>query len=600
MSWWFPRLNKRGDIISGDGVVWLNGDPLLANLDSRRVLLGHSPHWFTEDEIFVSAAEGVSRIVNVHTGNLVREIPEEFNGRISNISGISAGAGHWCGFRPDRGLVYDGGLVSAAAAPGAIDPQTGTLSYLSPYQANVRNVVVNSRVVQTAHCNDLTAGAGWTCWQQYVNGVPRLWGHMSGVVGDLSPMPQGEFSFVGQAARAPNGTLWVSHLTHKGVIVHPWGGHDGYIFDGEFFYHDFGWVPSHSYPGIPMVENKFLVVGTNSRGALRVQTVDITAPRTDLRSYRPSVGVPEPPPPPPENGDIVEINKNAVLAIRDELWNDPELKPRLMANKEETTSRSRRFLAKMVQVGHSRGLTRMGLLYKGSSKGITADIITWKKNGAVAVADVLSGGDGIGEGGAHNREPKKAWKVHGDMPGNWKHVVPGDPEFPQVGGTPVPPQTHKYIGGGNDTGTCDECERSRFDPIHNIPQASQPHIYDGGEQDTGLCDICQKPPTDVLHGTVEPPPPPPPSNDIAELKRQIAELRGHVDSQIAQLSQRIDALASQPPGSGGVPSELVTTVANLEQDVERIKTALSKERVTYGASGGLFGGSHQHKIDPIL
>src|SRR5207247_475086 len=79
-------------------------------------------------------------------------------------------------------------------------------------------------------------------------------------------------------------------------------------------------------------------------------------------------------------------------------------------------------------------------------------------------------------------------------------------------GAAVAAPTHKYDGGGNDTGECDVCHKSRFDPVHQIPMSKVTHAYDGGEQDTGLCDVCQKPQDDPIHRVV--PDPPNNTNDL--------------------------------------------------------------------------------------
>lgn len=292
----------------------------------------------------------------------------------------------------------------------------------------------------------------------------------------------------------------------------------------------------------------------------------------------------------------MEIEKNKVLNIRDELWNDPELTPKLMSNTAETKARTVRFLAHMVLTGHMRGLTRMGLLYK-PGKGITADIITWRKNGAVNVADVLSGGDGIGGGGAHNHPPEKAWQLHGDMPDKWKHVTPGDDEFPDVdsGDMPIPePATHRYVGGGNDTGECDECGQSRFSTVHAIPESKTSHTYDGGEQDTGLCDICQKVFDDVIHSGGMPPPPD--TDEIVALRREVAAAQGMAQSALdeaARAHRRLDQLTTIPgPGPGDD--------SGLRARLDRVVQKLSQRRKTVGASGGLFGGTHTHDIEPLV
>ena len=73
--------------------------------------------------------------------------------------------------------------------------------------------------------------------------------------------------------------LWLAALTNKGLIIYPWGGSSGYILEGEFFYHDAQWI-----------NNAIRIGATNSRGAWVEVYQALTAPRTDLRSYRPTSG----------------------------------------------------------------------------------------------------------------------------------------------------------------------------------------------------------------------------------------------------------------------------------------------------------------------
>lgn len=115
-------------------------------------------------------------------------------------------------------------------------------------------------------------------------------------------------------------------------------------------------------------------------------------------------------------------------------------------------------------------------------------------------------------------------------------VKPVEPE-----GEQPPVQTHRYDGGANDTGICDVCGKSRFDPIHAIPESLVPHAYDGGEQDTGLCDICQKPASDPIH-TSQPPDHPP---DLSEVYAAILAVKADLSEQIASLNTRLDALTSR-------------------------------------------------------
>jgi hypothetical protein len=74
---------------------------------------------------------------------------------------------------------------------------------------------------------------------------------------------------------------------------------------------------------------------------------------------------------------------------------------------------------------------------------------------------------------------------------------------------PPAAETHRYDGGGNDTGKCDRCGQPRAAAVHAIPEAGRQHAYDGGEHDTGVCDICGQAGGAAIHGGGPPPVPPP-------------------------------------------------------------------------------------------
>jgi hypothetical protein len=70
---------------------------------------------------------------------------------------------------------------------------------------------------------------------------------------------------------------------------------------------------------------------------------------------------------------------------------------------------------------------------------------------------------------------------------------------------PIPGDTHRYMGGGNDTGTCDECGKPRMDAVHHVPEGRAPHTPWRGEDEKGDCDICLGPVEgNPLHGNVIP------------------------------------------------------------------------------------------------
>lgn len=385
MSWWYPKFNYRGDVASGNGTIWVNGKEVKDR--DGAVVHGHSPHWYTDDIIFTSGEERKSYLLNIRTGERTT-LPFEFNGRVSNISALSAGLGHWCGWGPgsgSHGLYLDGHLIDAGATPGVIDSETGWFSYLTPYQANVRDIIVNGTKIRTTHATELTGGERWLCWQDFSSGTPRAWGWTpeQGMM-ELSPLPLGEFSFLSEAVRTPNG-LWVATGTHRGVIIHAWGGYDGYILEQEFFYPDAAWL-----------NGRFVLVGTDSRGNLLRHEQDLSHARYDLRTYRPTTGGPVDPPPPPPNGEEPVPYKRQSPDYKSKVVEFANAHPALFESARERPDGSRdpAFIEKLASWMHAKVDPKIGLNGKRGTNTKSTDALSYLNPtgpGGVEVIDVLTG-----------------------------------------------------------------------------------------------------------------------------------------------------------------------------------------------------------------
>ena len=62
MSWWYPRLNARGEIASGNGEIWKDGAAI--------GVAGHSPQWFGDPEDALVFIGDEARIIDTRTGAL--------------------------------------------------------------------------------------------------------------------------------------------------------------------------------------------------------------------------------------------------------------------------------------------------------------------------------------------------------------------------------------------------------------------------------------------------------------------------------------------------------------------------------------------------
>jgi hypothetical protein len=171
------------------------------------------------------------------------------------------------------------------------------------------------------------------------------------------------------------------------------------------------------------------------------------------------------------------------------------------------------------------------------------------------------------------RRPNAAPIMSGPESENRQFFMPVDP-IDHLGGTEPPtPTTHKYNGGGNDTGICDTCGKNRFDPIHAIPESKVTHVYDGGEQDTGLCDVCQRPKSDSIHvGVVIPPVDE--SEAIKTLRKDLDQLRVELAAarkDTTDLGSRVTLL--ETPGEHEEAEYMLVEDKNPKSDTPTLSTS---------------------------
>lgn len=143
---------------------------------------------------------------------------------------------------------------------------------------------------------------------------------------------------------------------------------------------------------------------------------------------------------------------------------------------------------------------------KGRPVGADALLFVEAPGRAIAV-------DIIGSSASPKAKPAWTWDRYkegaqkGQLAYRYDETDAVEPDFDVT--DPPAADTHRYDGGGNDTGKCDRCGKGRGDAVHNVPEAARPHAYDGGEHDTGVCDICGLARNVPIHGGGPPPVPPP-------------------------------------------------------------------------------------------
>lgn len=143
-----------------------------------------------------------------------------------------------------------------------------------------------------------------------------------------------------------------------------------------------------------------------------------------------------------------------------------------------------------------------------------------------------------------------------------------------IGSSVGPVATHRYDGGGNDTGTCDRCSQSRFADVHKVPEGKQPHTYDGGEQDTGLCDICSQARAATIHGSITPGGSGTVEERLATVERTLASVAakgGETATSLESLARKVQELQEsdgEPADTAALRDAVATILKGLEVDIE--------------------------------
>lgn len=161
------------------------------------------------------------------------------------------------------------------------------------------------------------------------------------------------------------------------------------------------------------------------------------------------------------------------------------------------------------ELHHSQNHRDVGLSVKRSGSnwnGYATDIIALKPTdtAGVVVAGNFALVDCIVSVGSADAKP--TWNNIGEnTDANRPWAEPPAPDGDDDNGEPPTGDTHRYIGGGNDTGICDECGRPKLDAVHRVPEGKiKGHTPWQGEDGKGDCDLCFQPVNADIHKKDDP------------------------------------------------------------------------------------------------
>lgn len=285
MSGWFPKLNRNGDVVSGDGVVFVNGE-------TRGP--GNKPVWNGPGRVVASGLPG-SVLIDTATGARV-DVALGFN----ELSGEQR-TGQWAGWKPgdDRqgfAAFYRGGETEPwTTAAGITAPQYSDLgshlAYINPYQAIARNLICDNRPIASGPITSVSVCESAIVWQ-VASGMYTyaVFGARFGADG----LP-GATEYLGilpwedpQVFDTPEGPWVLSVTQDPGVMLRPFGSNRGYRLVGLFY-----------YPHAAFVQGRIRIVSSSDHGAAQSMDIALTDPRVVLADQAvPPVTTPPKPPDP--------------------------------------------------------------------------------------------------------------------------------------------------------------------------------------------------------------------------------------------------------------------------------------------------------------
>lgn len=513
MDGWFPRLNSRGSFASGSGTIWVDEMSVYSP--------GLYPQWLDDETLVFKGTDDKPRSLNLPS-RVVTVLSQ------TPTRQVTAGAGKWhAAVSGEIGVSMD--YVSGTLAKCV---EHGGSNFDRSIFFGTRALVEHKPVQDPRAANNRVAWILWT-GQNAIDREP--WGWDGVTISKLRVYTQ---SWEGHPVPflTPEGP-WLLSQTNWDLRLRPWGSKTGYIIaTGE---------NKNLNPDVRFIDNLITVVCNDSAGKYYRFPIPLSQARVD-------VSVPHTQPPPPEQP--MYRNYKSYFTKR---WNELGCPAKIKALGDAGVTDEEKYkqiqCPALVQIASelywAQGHKDVGLSIKNGGN-------RWKlADGRSVATDIFAIRPTNSAGEVIEAEKEKFHVVDVVMNGGTKKAAPGwldhgennDPNRPWAAppktDAPTPdPTTHKYVGGGNDTGTCDECDLSRFNVIHAIPESKVPHIYDGGEQDTGLCDICQKPHEDSIH-TGNPPP-----EDCQEWIDEVTRLTAENDrltAQVETLLAEVDRLLAE-------------------------------------------------------
>lgn len=252
MNGWFPKINRDGQIASGNKGIWLDGKQV-SDYGTSPFWLGTTLCYNRNDNTTQIGEEILPIAYNEYYGSERDEWTGFANGHVDFYKGLV------------KTNEADGLTLAKYAGYGSV--YGFNLAYVAPYQSEDRTLVYNNiPIYQGKITNYQMSLNGIIAWQVAISTYGRQILTQGGSISiRTDENPKIIFDYLGQS--------WIVSQTNIGTIIYPFLSHYGYYISGDLYYLD-----------ARVLGNKLLVVGSDSAGNLLKRDIDFSLPRVDLRN----------------------------------------------------------------------------------------------------------------------------------------------------------------------------------------------------------------------------------------------------------------------------------------------------------------------------
>ena len=285
MDAWFPKLNSRGQVVSGSGSIWFweSYRNLSVPANFRQIGGGWSPAFLDNSWVIFNNGVSVSTFDLVNNKTIVR--PHE------SYSLIVAAVGRYIGWL--QGIVTLGGNNYDGVGQ-AISKSGKNVAWITPYQSEARSLMINKEIIsQSGHpyvgaINQLDIGDLGLVWTTFDGPNRKVWGILNNEtnIRDLT-VRSWEESHICDTPKGP----WIIGTNQDGTNARPFLSKMGQFRHGDFFYGDSIWY-----------NDRLVIVGSSAQGEPLYWEVDIDVLNVDLTTLDGTTPVP----PDPNTGDDMQ------------------------------------------------------------------------------------------------------------------------------------------------------------------------------------------------------------------------------------------------------------------------------------------------------